>query len=87
MGLGSGIRNPRSGIQKKMYAGSRIRIHGQKGTGYRNRIRNTDSYKFFVKTVKIYWKHRKKRKNIYFVLILSFKIYIYRIQNSTYHCD
>jgi hypothetical protein len=41
MGLGSGIRDPRSGIRKKPIPdpGSR----GQKGTGSRIRIRNTGS--------------------------------------------
>jgi hypothetical protein len=41
MGLRSGIRDPRSGIKKKTYSGSRIRVHGQKGS--RSRIRNTGS--------------------------------------------
>ncbi len=39
MGLGSGIRDP-----EKTYSGSR----GQKGTGSRVRIRNTDYYSSFV---------------------------------------
>ncbi len=41
MGLGSGIRDPRTGIRKKPIPdpGSR----GQKGTGSRIRIRNTAS--------------------------------------------
>ncbi len=41
MVLGSGIRDPRSGIRdpEKTYSGSRIL--GQKGTGSRIRIRNT----------------------------------------------
>ncbi len=39
MGLGYGIRDPRSGIRKETYSGSRIRVQGQKGTG--SRIRNT----------------------------------------------
>jgi hypothetical protein len=32
--------DPRSGIRKKTYSGSRIRVQGQKGTGSRIRIRN-----------------------------------------------
>jgi hypothetical protein len=39
MGLGSGIRDPRSGIRKKPIPDSGSR--GQKGTGSRIRIRNT----------------------------------------------
>jgi hypothetical protein len=38
MGLGSGIRDPRSRIrdqEKKTYSGSRIRVQGSKGSGSR----------------------------------------------------
>jgi hypothetical protein len=42
MGLGSGIL-------KKTYSGSRIRVQGSKGTGSRIRIRNKDYKKFYVK--------------------------------------
>ncbi len=38
---GSEIRDPRSGIRKKTYSGSQIRVQAQKGTGSRIRIRNT----------------------------------------------
>ena len=49
MGLGSGIRDPRSGIRKKPIPdpGSK----SQKGTGSRIRIRNTDT-KYQVSTGK-----------------------------------
>jgi hypothetical protein len=49
MGLGSGIR-------KKTYSGARIRVQGQKGTGSRIRIRNTDygHFNFFRKFSEIF---------------------------------
>ncbi len=49
MVLGSGIRDPRSGIRKKPIPdpGSR----GRKGTGSRIRIRNTEHLKLIIKRV------------------------------------